>query len=134
MSVPKEKTMKNYLMSTLIALQAIFEPAKPMFLTIFVLMLSDLILGLLAAKKRGEALNSNGITRTVVKFIIYGVAVGLAFLTQTYLTGDAIPSAKIIASIIGTSELMSCMENLNSLSGGELLKQIIEKLNTLGKQ
>lgn len=126
--------MKNFLLALTTSLSAIFAPAKGMLLTALLLIVVDLVTGILAARKRKETINSMGIGRTVVKLVVYELAIGLAFLTQTYLTGPGIPCASIVASLVGTTELLSCMENINELSGGQLLKAILDKLSTLGKQ
>lgn len=126
--------MKNWIVAATIALQAVFEPAKSMLLTVLVLIVVDLVSGILAARKRGESIRSAGIGRTVVKLLIYEVSIALAFLTETYLTGPEIPCAKVVASLIGTTELLSVLENLNTLSNGDLLKSIIDKISSLGKR
>lgn len=126
--------MKNWLLALMTTVQVILEPAKPMFLTVLLLIVVDLVSGVLAARKRGESINSAGIGRTVGKLLIYELVIGLAFVAETYLMGPMIPASKICASLIGTAELLSVLENLNALSGGTLLKTIIEKLTTLGKQ
>lgn len=126
--------MKSWATALIISLQAIFQPAQSMFATVLVLIVADLVTGILAARKRGESVNSAGIGRTIVKLLIYELAIALAFLTQTYLTGPDIPCAKIVASLVGTAELLSVLENLNTLSNGQLLKSIIDKISGLGKQ
>jgi phage-related holin len=126
--------VKNWILATMVTLQAVFQPAQSMLLTVLVLIVCDLITGVLAARKRGESIKSAGIGRTIVKLVIYELAIGLSFLAETYLMGPLIPASKIAASLIGTTELLSVLENLNTLSGGDLLKSIIDKLTSLGKQ
>ena len=126
--------MKNYLLALSTTLSAIFAPAKGMLVTALVLILIDLVTGIAAARKRKESINSAGIGRTVVKLMVYEISIALAFLTQTYLTGPNIPCASIVASLVGTTELLSCLENINEISGGQLLKQILDKISQLGKQ
>lgn len=126
--------MKNWLIALMTTAQVILEPAKPMFLTVLLLIFVDLVSGILAARKRGESVNSAGIGRTVVKLLIYELVICLSFLAETYLMGPLIPASKICASLIGTAELLSVLENLNTLSGGTLLKAIIDKITSMGKQ
>lgn len=125
--------MRNWITAVLVSLQAIFQPAQSMLLTALVLIVVDLITGIAAAKKMGKPITSAGIGRTVVKLLVYEVAIALAFLTETYMTGPAIPCAKVAASLIGTTELLSVLENVNILSGGDLLKSIIDKISSIGK-
>lgn len=126
--------MRNWLIALMTTAQVILEPAKPMFLTVLLLIFVDLVSGILAARKRGESVNSAGIGRTVVKLLIYELVICLSFLAETYLMGPLIPASKICASLIGTAELLSVLENLNTLSGGTLLKAIIDKITSMGKQ
>ena len=117
----------------LITVLAIFAPAKAMVLTTLSLCLVDLITGVLAARKRGETITSAGLGRTITKLAVYETAVLLAFLTQQYLTGPNVPCAQIVASLIGLTELTSCMENMNSISGTDVLKSVIDKLSSKNK-
>lgn len=122
--------MKQYIINTLLAIATVFAPAKAMLITCLALVVMDLITGIMASKKAGKPITSSGIRRTIAKLLIYEVTIALAFLTQTYLTGESIPVASIISGIVGLTELTSCLENLNTLSGGDLLKSIIDKLGS----
>lgn len=113
----------------LLAILAVFAPAQAMVLTSMSLVLVDLCTGLLAARHRKDKITSSGLRRTVIKLFIYEAAILLAFLTQTYLTGPGIPVSNIVAGFIGITELLSCMENMNEISGNKLLQTLIDKLN-----
>jgi len=114
----------------IIVIAAIFAPAKAMILTSFILVVMDLVTGLLAARKQNIPITSSGLKRTIVKLAIYEIAIILGFLTQHYLLdGDTIPVANIIAGFVGITELTSCLENLNILSGNNILQVIIDKLS-----
>lgn len=119
----------NVLKSLLIALLAIFAPAKPMVMASFAFVAIDLVTGVLAARKRKEAITSSGFKRTLVKLAVYEVALLLAFLADQYLLIDVLPAAKIVSSFIGITELKSCLENVNQISGGDFLKAIIDRIN-----
>lgn len=121
--------MKNWLLKLTLASLAVLAPAKGMILTCFCLIVADLITGLLAAKRSKEPITSRGFRRTTVKLFVYESAIILGYLTQTYLTGDSIPVASIIAGFIGITELLSVLENLNIISNNNLLKALLEKLN-----
>jgi phage-related holin len=98
-----------------------------------VMTLVDLITGLLAARKRGEAVTSLGLRRTVTKLMVYELLVCLAFITEMYLTGPMVPVVKIFAGFIGLTELKSVMENLETLTGMPLIKTLIDKLTNVEK-
>lgn len=111
----------------------IFAPAKGMLVTAAVLIIIDMLTGIMASRKRREPITSAGISRSIAKFAVYEIAIGLAFICQTFLTGPEIPLAHIVASLIGMSELLSCYENINELSNQNLLKSIIDKISSQNK-
>lgn len=111
-----------------LTLLAVFAPIKAILLTAFVLVVFDLFTGVLAAIKRKEPITSAGFKRTIFKLFGYQSAIMLGFLTETYLTGDLMPVSKIITTFVGCTELLSCLENLNSISGGSLLTALIDKI------
>jgi len=125
--------MLNSLKLLGLAIIIAFAPAKAMILTSLALVTADMITGIWAAKIKGEKITSSGLRRSVVKLFIYEVAVLLGFLTQQYLTGDSIPVASIIAGFVGLTELTSCLENLNTISGGDVLKTLIEQIGAFKK-
>lgn len=119
----------EWLKALLISIIAVFAPAKAMILTSLVLVIVDLLTGLMAARAQKKKITSSALRRTAAKLFVYEMAVILGYLTQTYLTGEVIPVASIIAGLIGITELLSCLENLNAISGNDLLKTIIDKIS-----
>lgn len=111
-----------------LALLAVFAPIQSVLLTVLALILADVITGVLAARARKEKIVSSGLRRSVVKLLVYEIAIMLGFVTESFLTGDLVPICKIISTYVGLTELKSIFENLNAISGGSLLKSIIEKL------
>ena len=126
--------MKEFLIKIGIVIAAIFAPAKGMLLTSLLLIIIDLITGIMAARKSGEPITSSGIRRTVSKLLIYESAIVLAFLVQTYMTGDTVPVSNIVTGMIGLTELTSILENMNTIGGGAILKAIIDKIGSVNKQ
>lgn len=128
----------KHLETFLLSILAIFAPIKAVIITAIVLVIADLITGVLAAKKRGEAITSSGFKTTVGKILLYEVAICLAFLVQQYLTGDLFPASKLVAALIGLTELKSILENLDTISGNGmfrlLLQKVIQSKDDLGKK
>lgn len=120
------KTLKMLLLATL----AVFAPIKTAIITAFALALIDTILGIIAAKKRGESINSAGLRRSIVKIFVYEAAIMLGYLTETYMTGPEIPVDKIITGFVGLTEITSIVENLNEITGSNLLGSLISKLGS----
>lgn len=122
--------MRDTLIKILIAILAIFTPVKEVMISTLVLIAIDLISGIVAAKKRGESIKSSGFQRTLVKIVVYEIAIAIGFIAQHYLMGDVIPVCNIIGSYVGLTELTSIYENIDGIAGGQLLKTILSRLNS----
>ena len=117
--------MRNYIMPALLAVCAVFAPVQSILVATLALVGTDLVTGVLAAWKRGEAIRSAGLRRTVGKLLVYEVAICVGWVAERYLMGAAVPATKLIAGLIGAVELKSCLENLDSLGGGGVLRSVI---------
>lgn len=113
----------------LLAVLAIFAPIKGAIIAVGVLTFSDLILGIIAAKKRGEKITSGKLRQTVSKLVIFEVCLLLAFITEFYLLGSLLPISKIAAAYIGIVEFQSIVENLNEINGSPVFTRLIKLLN-----
>lgn len=120
----------SYLRSALMALIVIFMPIHAAVTTVFVLIMADLVCGVLAARKRKEPITSSALRRTITKILVYESALLLAFLAETYLIHGLIPVTTLVSSMIGIVELKSIYENIDTVSGGEMLKGVIAKLGS----
>lgn len=122
--------MKNYLEAFLISVLAIFTPIKPMVITVAVLVASDTLFGMWAARKRGEPITSAGMRRTLSKSIIYESAILASYLVEKYLIEDAMPVSKIVAGLVGAVELKSILENLDAINGSSLFASIVNRIGS----
>lgn len=113
-----------------LAVLSALAPAQSMILSALCLILADLVLGLIAAYRAKQPITSAGLRRTIVKLFVYEMAIILGYIAQTYLIHDLIPVASIISGFIGMTEVVSCMENLNAISGNNLLESLIKKLGS----
>lgn len=118
----------KYLEALVLSTLAVFAPIKAILLVTGALIMIDLVTGIFAAWKRKEPITSTGIKRTVIKCLVYNLAVITGFLIEKYLT-DSLPFVKLISGLIGTTEGLSILENLNAISDGKLLKPVIDKLS-----
>lgn len=125
--------MKDYAINLVLVILAIFAPAKAMVLSSMVLVLADLITGIMASRKKGKPITSSGLQRTVIKLFVYESAILLAYITEVYLLSGAMPCSKVVAGLVGITELKSCLENLNEINGQDILKQAINKLGSLNQ-
>ena len=124
------EVLKHWAVSLVFVVLTIFTPVKAMVITTITLIMCDLILGMIAAMKRKETITSTRLKRTGIKLFVYPTAILLGFLTQQYLTGDSVPVTNITAGMLGLTELLSCLENLNDISGQNLLKALIDKIGS----
>jgi hypothetical protein len=109
---------------------AFLAPIKFMATIVLALVIIDLKNVVYAAFKRGEKITSAAMRKSVSKLIVYQLALLSAFLVQ-FLTGiTSIPVVNLVASFIGFTEFFSIFENLNSISGTNLFKNLMK---TLGK-
>lgn len=120
--------MQPYLRSLLLAVLAVFAPIKPMILATFVLASVDLVVGILAARKQGHQITSSGLKRTVGKIFLYEAAILMSFVAETYLLGNVMPVTKLVAGMIGATELKSVLENLDIINGSSLFTAMVSKL------
>ncbi len=111
-----------------LALLAVFAPVKTVLITSLVLVVADFLTGVWGAWKRGEKITSGGFKQSVVKATIYELAIVLAFVAEHFLIGDLLPATKIIAALIGLTELKSILENLDSINGTPVFQTVIQKL------
>lgn len=127
----------KHLEAVLISLLAVFAPIKAVLLVTGFLIVADLVSGVMAAKKRGETINSAGLRRTLSKILVYNLAIVTGFLLETYMIDSILPVVKIIGGVIGVTEGLSIFENLNTISGTNVFKKVLDVLgskNDTGKK
>lgn len=125
--------MKPFLSKFLLAAFAVLAPIHDMLAACLFLVAVDLLTGVIKAVKQKQTLKSSGFRQTLIKLFVYEMAIILGFVTQKFLMNDSMPLTNIIAGYIGLTELLSVMENLNAISGGQLLKALLEKLGSVQK-
>jgi len=123
-----------FLRMLLVSTLAVFAPIKAVLITTMVLTMLDMGTGLAVAIKKKKRINSSGLRRTIVKVALYEVAVMCAFLVEKYLIGESIPLVKILGGLIGLTELISILENVDIISGNKLFQVVIEKLQSQSKK
>ena len=117
----------------LISLLAVFAPIQAVMITVGALIFGDLILGMWAAKKRGEQITSAAMRRTVTKMFVYQLAIMTGFLLEFYIMGEILPIAKLVAGVIGMVEFKSLLENATAITGTDF-KDLIKKLGSKNDQ
>lgn len=118
------KTLEIWVLTIL----AVFAPIKAVLITALVLVIADLLTGVAAAYKRGEMITSAGLKQSIVKAVVYELALILGYIAEHYLIGNALPATNVVGALIGITELKSCLENLDSIYGAPIFRSIIKGL------
>lgn len=122
--------MKEYLYKGLLVIISLLAPIKATLLTCGGLIVSDMITGMLAAKKRNEKIQSAEMRRSISKFVVYQIAIISGFLLETYMLENLLPVSKIVAGVIGMVEFKSILENVSTIVGQDILKMVLDKLGS----
>jgi uncharacterized membrane protein len=93
-----------------------FIPIKEFLLFTVFVVFADTITGILAARKRGEAITSKGLYRTSQKIVVYFV--GIMIFEGSRITFNLpLNITYMVAFTIATTELYSIAENIRSITG-----------------
>jgi phage-related holin len=122
MNIDFKKWAVAFVMSSL----TLIAPAANLMFVIGLLVVSDFVTGVLAARKREETINSKKMRNSVTKGIGYMVAILVAYMMQKVFIKD-FEVMKIVAALIAFIELKSIDENLESLTGKSLFNQFLKK-------
>ncbi len=109
---------------------AVLAPIHSVLIATGVLIFADLVVGIWAAKKKRRKITSAGIRRTVVKVLVYQIAIITGFVLETWVLNGLFPVSKIVAGTVGLVEVKSIFENLDIINGKPLLKEIVERLKS----
>jgi phage-related holin len=118
--------IQKYLIAFLVYLTSYFTPAFPLMLAIGFFLIMDFITGIIAAKKRGEAITSKKMRPTITKGIGYMIAILVAHVFQQNFLKD-IEVLKIVSGLIAFIEVKSLDENFRDITGKSLFKQFLKK-------
>lgn len=119
-----------YIKYLIISAIAVLAPIQAVIIAIVVVVFMDLILGLLAAVKRGDKITSAGLRRTVSKILVYQIAIITGFVCEKYLINSLIPLSSLISGIIGMVEMKSLLEHADELNGSPIFKTLVKKLGS----
>lgn len=126
--------VKSHGLTAAVLIGALLAPAKTSLIAVMALPIVDLVLALAVAVKTKRPITSSGLKRTVAKVLMYETATVLAFATEQCLTGDVVPCMRVVTGLIGITELKSCLEHLDELSGGSFFKAAVDQLTSGDKK
>ena len=116
---------------TLLSWVSSFVMSVAVFLSFtLIIVLVDLYTGRMAAKYRGEAVESHKYRNTVRKYILYmmGILISELFVRTFSLP---IPLTYMVAGVIALTEIKSIFENIETVTGVRLWSYIGERLTRL---
>lgn len=98
-------------------LVAFFTPILNIILGVLFLVITDLLTGIIAAKKKNQKLTSSKLSRTISKVLVYLSTIIIVHTIQISLLLDGtIPLEAIVSAYIALTELKSILENLDDIS------------------
>ena len=103
-----------------------FSPAIPLLASIGFFVFADFITGVLAARKRGEEINSKRARQTIPKGLGYMLAIMTAHVFEEHFV-QGLEVMKIVAGLIAVIEMKSLDENIKDLTGKSLFNQFVKK-------
>ena len=110
-----------------------FAPITASIVGLGVLIFADVLTGCRAAKLRGEEIRSDRMARTVSKIIFYSIAIILSRVMEVSFM-EWIPVAKLTAGYIAVVEFKSNMENIASITGVDIWKHLMTKIEGWSKR
>ncbi|MEA5459100.1 phage holin family protein [Arcicella sp. LKC2W] len=109
------------------ALAQFFYPIADFIVAIFLLMILDFITGVQAAKKRGEAITSQGWRRTATKVVVYALLIIVCEKIKiTYFKDIDLKVSYGVSLSIITIELKSLAENIKTITGVDIWQKLSE--------
>lgn len=120
--------IKKHAELILAALVAFFTPIFGLLVATGVMVLADLITGVSASIKLGEAFTSKKLSKSITKCTWYYLAIILGHVMETVFV-EGIPIAKITAGIVATVEFKSNLENLKIITGIDFTKVLQNIIN-----
>lgn len=116
--------------AALIATLAVFLPIKAVLITVIALIIVDMVSGMAVARSKGEKITSKAMGRTIVKILVYEFSIMAGFLAERYLLDGSIPLVKLLAGLVGVTEMVSVLENADILSGNTMFASIVSMLQS----
>jgi phage-related holin len=124
------KDAKAWLLSAV----AVFTPIHAAMATALALIFVDLVTGVLAAHVQKDVVTSYTLKKTVVKVLVYELAIVISYVIGQYLTGPTVPILQMTTSVIGLSEAKSIFENLYRITGIDVLSLILDRMSASSKK
>lgn len=115
------------------AIVTLLTPLYPTLWLVGFISIVDFLTGVLGAKSKGEEIKSNKMIRKFYSVIAYFLGILIAHVIGGYY-GDADFTVKAVVAIIAVTELQSVRENIQAITGVDILKPLIRILERKSEQ
>ena len=115
------------------ALASFISPIGHWLAIVGFLVIADMVTALIANSKAKKPVESRKLFRTIMKFVVYGIAVITGYIFEKYFFPD-LPVAKLMTAFIATIEIKSMDENYKAITGRSFFKFIIDALSKFRKE
>jgi len=131
----------DYLKALSISVLSFFLPIVQLILLVGLFILCDTILGIWAAKKRGERITSRKLGNIVPKMLLYQGAVIVGYMLDHFLLGEFVNYVfnidmfitKLIAMTLIFIESVSLNENMECITGKNIFKSFTDMITRTAK-
>lgn len=113
----------GYIAIVLSYLASFLLDITPLLLSVGALILFDTVTGVVAARKRGEIIDSRKGGRVLSKILLYPCILIVSKVSETYLAPD-IPWMRVATGLIAAVEMKSIYENVSDALGYDLWRQV----------
>lgn len=120
----------EFFMKVFAVLALFFAPIAHIMLALTILILCDCVTGIWSSQKRGIPFSSSKFFSSITKLIVYLMLIMVSHLVQLYLVPE-IPLVKLSIFFCTTTEFLSFVENVSSISGRNVVGYFREQLGKL---
>ena len=124
-TISNNNTMKSWLISILVSVLAALSPIVPLFITVTLLIVGDMIFALYRAYKNNVPITSRKLSQILPKLILYNIGILLAFLVEQYILVGSIPVSKLTVGAIALVEMKSIDESFQAIFGYSLYSKLL---------
>jgi hypothetical protein len=115
--------------AALLTIVSFFTPIHQLLFLTTVLIAADFVTGVAASLRTGKRFTSSRVGATLVKVAVYSIGLCTSYIVETHFVKE-LPVVRMLASLVGLRELLSIFENLNIVSGQNLLTALINKVQS----
>lgn len=113
----------KYFMYLVAGVTAFFSPIAGSLAFVGFLASADFITGVIKAHKAGNITSKRMIDK-VYSSLGYFIAIIIAHVVETHIGNEIVPMVKAVIAVIAVTELQSLRENIQEITGVDLLKSI----------